>query len=121
MSFVHRKRRRGFTLVELMTVVMLISMLLALATPNYVKAREAARTRACVSNMKKLESAAQQWAMSTKAAPGTAVTIANLVGTSVANSYIRVAPQCPSGSLPYAAFTVDTRPVCPINGNHVLP
>jgi len=57
------KSRRGFTLLEIMIVVMIIVMLLPIAMPNYILTRHAAHTEACISNLKQIYSAKQQWAM----------------------------------------------------------
>ena len=46
-----------------MIVVLIIGILLAIAIPNFVNARDTSRTKACISNLKQIDGAKQQWAM----------------------------------------------------------
>jgi prepilin-type N-terminal cleavage/methylation domain-containing protein len=119
MKFFRPKNKAGFTLVEIMIVVLIIGILLAIAIPNFVSARESSRAKACVGNLKQIDSATQQWCMDTKkssanyAAP---VITTDLVNTSGA-SYIRAIPLCPSAGTYATATTITGTPQCTISGD----
>ena len=54
--------RRGFTLVELLTVVAIFAILVALLMPAMRRAREPARVITCVNNLKQIDSALMMYA-----------------------------------------------------------
>src|SRR5262245_28052967 len=94
MSKFVKKVRHGFTLVEIMIVVLIIGILLAIAVPNFIKARESSRTKACIANLKQIDSAKEQWAMDNNKANGSTVALAtDLVGS---GKYIKSTPVCPA-------------------------
>ena len=121
MSRFVKKVRRGFTLVEIMIVVLIIGILLAIAVPNFIRAREGSRAKSCQGNLKQIESAKEQWAMDTKAA-----TTATPAMTDLTPNYVKITPMCPSSGT-YTIGAMSASPTCSIGGTagtynaHVLP
>jgi prepilin-type N-terminal cleavage/methylation domain-containing protein len=58
-----RNKKTGFTLVEIMIVVLIIGILLAIAVPNFIKARQNSRLQTIIANLKQIETGKEQWAM----------------------------------------------------------
>jgi len=56
------RKEEGFTLVELMVVVLIIGILVAIAIPVFNAASASARKSACQSNLRTLDGATEQWA-----------------------------------------------------------
>ena len=114
MKIFRPNNKAGFTLVEIMIVVLIIGILLAIAIPNFVAARESSRAKACIGNLKQIDSATQQYCMDQKLSStnyGTGPTLATLVGTS---AYIRATPNCPSSGTYSIATTITGSPLCSV-------
>ncbi len=54
-------KRRGFTLIELLVVIVIIAILVAILLPAVQAAREAARRATCLSNLRQIGLAVQQY------------------------------------------------------------
>ncbi|HPP75075.1 MAG TPA: prepilin-type N-terminal cleavage/methylation domain-containing protein, partial [Armatimonadota bacterium] len=110
-----KKRKGGFTLIEIMIVVLIIGFLLAIAIPNFMKARETSRAKSCQGNLRQIETAKEQWAMDTKAASTASPDASDLV-----DEYMKgtpdTLPDCPSGGK-YTIGTLQVRPSCDSEAN----
>lgn len=99
-----RTRRAGFTLVEIMIVVLVIGVLLNIASPAFVAARDKSQAKSCVKNLSDFTTAKEQYAMDSKIAAGNA--------SSAHVTWVQIQPyiKAPPGT------NAATGPVCPTNG-----
>jgi prepilin-type N-terminal cleavage/methylation domain-containing protein len=117
--------RRAFTLVEIMIVVLIIGILVAIAVPNFIRARESARARACVRNLRQIDSAKEQYAMDNRLAQGATMPALSALCGNGTTTYIKgSAPSCPSSGT-YTVNNLGTDPTCSVGAAaavaHVLP
>ena len=78
-----RKSNQGFTLVEIMIVVVIIGLLAAMAIPAFQKVRQSSQDKAVLNNARQLAAAADQYFLENGV---TSVTQASLVG---ATNYVK--------------------------------
>ena len=107
----NRRNTKGFTLVEIMIVVLIIGILLAIAVPNFINARTNSRVQACIANLSQIDSAKEQYAMAQGLVNGAAVNDA----TALVPTYMNAWPTGPITGT-YAANNVGTDPT--FNGNN---
>jgi type IV pilus assembly protein PilA len=79
------KSNQGFTLVEIMIVVVIIGLLAAMAIPAFQKVRASSQDKAVLNNLRQLSSAADQYFLEKGAS---SVSSTELVGTN-SSQYIK--------------------------------
>ena len=72
------QQTKGFTLVEIMIVVVIIGLLAAMAIPAFQKVRRASQDKTVLNNARQLSAAADQYYLENGVST---VTLGNLVGT----------------------------------------
>ena len=119
---------KGFTLVEIMIVVAIIGIIIAIAVPAFLRARENSRGQACQENLSKIDGAKEQYALEFKVSNGATVEFTDLTAPASASSgqgYLKTEPKCPAGGS-YEIGAIGTAPTCSIGDNgvfidHILP
>lgn len=96
-----KRTSKGFTLVEIMIVVAIIGILIAIAVPGFIKARNTSRLNACQENQTKIDGAVQQFILEENYADlddaytnGGLTVLDPLVGPA---NYLKATPACPAG------------------------
>jgi len=98
-----RRKDEGFTLVELMVVILIIGILVAIAIPVFNAARATAERRTCHANQRTIDGAAQTYVADTGRDITTVDSVAQLVP-----GFIAVAPLCPTGDVGYQVLDGQT-------------
>ena len=104
--------------IGIVLAVMIIPLMLGIAIPNFVRARDMAQTNVCINNLRQIDAAKQQWVLEKGKKNGDVVTEADI------KLYIKLdangdLPKCPAGGK-YTIGKVGEAPTCSIPG-HALP
>ncbi len=105
--FATRKSRKGFTLVELLVVVLILAILMAVAIPAYLNAVSESKRRTCRANMQTLAHAEQAFLLrSTNTGHVYTSQLSDLTTGSQSGTPgdLQALPTCPNGG----TYSVDT-------------
>lgn len=95
--------------------IFIIPLMMAIAIPNFVKARETSQRNACINNLRQIEAAKNEWALE-NGKPGDAVPTENDLTPYLYNHQW---PQCPAGGT-YTIGAVTNPPTCSVPGHVML-
>lgn len=91
-------------------LIPIIGMMAAIAIPNFVKARNTAQMNMCISNLRQIDGAKQQWALENKKQT-TDTPTAQELDTYLHRSFTTL--KCPAGGV-YTINAVGEKPACSI-------
>jgi len=92
--------------------IFLVPMMLAIAIPNFVKARDVAMQNACINNLRQIDGAKQQWALENSKKADDVPTADDLKPFFKSGVF----PTCPAGGT-YTIGAVSNSPTCSIPGH----
>ena len=102
-------KRRGFTILEIMLVAVLVGVFAAVVIKSFITAMETSRANTCYSNLDNIESAIGVYALDYGKASTDEVDLNDLIP-----EYITTTPYCPSGG-EYIVSDAGTTPECSIH------
>jgi hypothetical protein len=107
--------------VSIALSVLLVPMMLAIAIPNFVKARATSQANACINNLRQIDAAKNEWALENNKTTNDIPTAQDL------NQYIKggfASLHCPAGGT-YTIGPIGKTPTCSLGTTvtpaHVLP
>lgn len=102
------RKNTGFTLVELMIVVVIIGILTAIAIPIYASSRKKTANNACLYNQRVIHSASEEYKTNNGVYPENVVML-------VDEGYLKAIPNC--SGLNYETINADGFVECPKTNN----
>ncbi len=103
---VKTRSRFGFTLIEMVCVLLILGILIAIAIPSYLTAREHSQASVCRGQLRLMQDAKERWAIDKKKNSADIPTYDDLIP-----NYFKNRPVCPGGG-EYTPGSVGDNPTC---------
>jgi prepilin-type N-terminal cleavage/methylation domain-containing protein len=114
-----KRRRAGFTLVEIMIVVAIIALLAAIAVPGFLRARKRSQASRIINDLRLIDSAVDQYAIETSKKSGDAVAVSDWTNYLKKDTNLYVTGKDILGN-DYGTQTVDSLPRVPDSSKTAL-
>jgi len=105
------RTKGAFTLVEILIAIAIVGLLMALAVPHFLRSRNTAQAKACISNLSQIDAAKQIWGLENGKTAGDLPTEDELVPR-----YLKAVPVCPAMGV-YDYKPIGEKPTCTIAGH----
>ena len=99
----------GFTLVEIMVVIAIISLLAAIVIPNLLRAGARSQATTCINNLRQLDTAVQQFSIEGGKHVGDVITYPDDLTPYIKLNRLGQIPSCPTKGI-YTLNTVGNQP-----------
>ena len=82
-------------MIEVMIVMSIMGIVVAIATPGWMKQRNLGQQRGCQENLKKMDEAKEQWAIENRKLPSDTPEFGDIYKAD-GSSYLKTEPKCPA-------------------------
>lgn len=111
------KRVSGFSLVEVMVIVLIAATILAIAVPQWYTARGKTHQKVCMTQLREIDGAKEYYAAEHRLAPNSPVSSSDLWPEYLTGNAF---PACPAGGN-YFLQPIGTAPTCSLAGAADFP
>ena len=101
----------GFSLIEVMFVLIILALIFAIAAYGYVGTRRTSRKVTCIANLEKIDAAIDQWALDNYVESGTPISGSE---EEIYNGYMKGSrPKCPArGEYTFGTVGISPQVTC---------